>query len=274
MTIVQSIILGIIQGITEFVPISSSGHLVLTPFIFGWEIPADHAWVFNVLIQVGTLVAVIIYFWKDLLTIAVAFLEGLRRRQPFTTPESRLGWYLILATIPASLFGLVLKDAVEAAFDSPRATAAALLLTAALLLVAERTGKRQNRMPDLTWKDALVIGCFQILSLFPGISRSGATITGGMLRNLDRPAAARFSFLMSIPVMLGAGLLATIDLFQIPDLVMLLPSLSVGFLTSIIVGYASIHWLLRFLARRPLYLFSAYCTIIGIVLFALTFRAA
>jgi undecaprenyl-diphosphatase len=274
MTIVQSILLGIIQGITEFVPISSSGHLVLTPFILGWEFPADHAWVFNVLIQLGTLVAVIIYFWKDLVTIAVAFLEGLRRRQPFATPESRLGWYLILATIPATLSGLVLKDAVEAAFDSPRATAAALLLTAALLLLAERAGKRQNRMPDLTWKDALFIGCFQILALFPGLSRSGATITGGMLCNLDRPAAARFSFLMSIPVMLGAGLLATIDLFQVSDLEMLLPSLSVGFLTSIIVGYASIHWLLRFLARRPLYLFSAYCTIIGIVLFALTFRAA
>ena len=272
MTIIQSIILGIIQGITEFVPISSSGHLVLTPFVFGWQIPPAHSWVFNVLIQVGTLVAVIIYFWRDLLNIALAFLEGLQRRQPFATMQSRMGWYLILATIPAMFLGLVLKDAVEAAFDSPRATAAFLLLTAILLLLAERAGKRQNELADLTWKDALVIGCFQILALFPGVSRSGATITGGMLRNLDRPAAARFSFLMSVPVMLGAGLLATIDLFQVPDLEALLPTLAIGFLTSIVVGFVSIHWLLRFLARRPLYIFSVYCTLIGMVLLALTFR--
>jgi undecaprenyl-diphosphatase len=274
MTIIQSIILGIIQGITEFLPISSSGHLVLIPYIFGWEIPAEHAWVFNVLIQVGTLVAVIIYFWRDLLNIMTAFLEGLRSRQPFATSESRLGWYLILATIPATLIGLILKDAVEAAFENPRATAAFLLLTAVLLLVAELVGRRQNKLADLTWKDALVIGCFQILALFPGVSRSGSTITGGMLRGLERSAAARFSFLMSIPVMLGAGLLATIDLFQVPNLGALLPALSAGFLTSIVVGYFSIHWLLRFLTRRPLYVFSAYCTIIGMILLVLTFQTA
>jgi undecaprenyl-diphosphatase len=271
MTIIQSILLGIVQGITEFVPISSSGHLVLTPFVLGWHIPPEQAWVFNVLVQLGTLVAVIIYFWRDLLDIAAAFVEGLRRRQPFATPEYRMGWYIILATIPATLVGLILKDTVEAAFDSPRASAGFLLLTAALLLVAELAGQRQNKMVDLNWKDALIIGCFQILALFPGVSRSGATITGGMLRSLDRPAAARFSFLMSIPVMLGAGLLATIDLFQIPDLQALLPALSAGFLSSVVVGYLSIHWLLRFLTRRPLYIFSAYCTGIGILLLALTF---
>jgi undecaprenyl-diphosphatase len=274
MTFIQSIILGIIQGITEFVPISSSGHLVLTPFIFDWDIPAGHAWVFNVLVQLGTLVAVIIYFWRDLLNIAVAFVQGLLRKQPFATPESRMGWWLILATIPATVVGLILKDTIESAFNSPKATAAFLLLTAVLLLVAERAGKRQNKLADLTWKDAFIIGCFQIVSLFPGVSRSGSTITGGMLRNLDRSAAARFSFLMSVPVMLGAGLLATIDLFQVPDLRTLLPVLSAGFLTSVIVGFLSIHWLLHYLAHRPLYIFAAYCTIIGLVLLALTFRPA
>jgi undecaprenyl-diphosphatase len=124
MTFIQSIILGIIQGITEFVPISSSGHLVLTPFIFDWDIPAEHSWVFNVLVQLGTLVAVIIYFWRDLLIIAVAFVQGLLRKQPFANPESRMGWWLILATIPATVVGLILKDVVEAAFNNPRATAA------------------------------------------------------------------------------------------------------------------------------------------------------
>jgi len=181
-----------------------------------------------------------------------------------------MGWWLILATIPATVVGLVLKDTIESAFNSPRATAAFLLLTAVLLVVAERAGQRQSKLADLTWKDAFIIGCFQILALFPGVSRSGSTITGGMLRNLDRASAARFSFLMSVPVMLGAGLLATIDLFQVSDLQSLLPVLSAGFLTSVIVGFLSIHWLLRFLARRPLYVFAVYCTIIGLVLLALT----
>jgi undecaprenyl-diphosphatase len=271
MTIFQSIILGIVQGITEFIPVSSSWHLVLTPFLFGWEIPQDQAWVFNVLIQIGTLVAVIIYFWSDLLFIAAAFLQGIRRKQPFSTPEYRMGWYLILATLPAVLIGMLLKDAVEGAFESPRATAYFLLLTSILLIFAEAAGKRQNKMNDITWKDALVIGFFQVLALFPGVSRSGSTITGGMLRSLDRPAAARFSFLMSVPVMLGAGIVATMDLLQIPDLQVFLPTLSAGFLTSVAVGYLSIHWLLRFLARRPLYIFSAYCAAAGLLLLALTF---
>jgi undecaprenyl-diphosphatase len=216
-------------------------------------------------------VAVIIYFWRDLVQIAVAFLHGIQSRQPFSTTEYRMGWYLILATLPAVVIGLVLKDAVESAFDSPRTTAYFLLLTAVLLLIAEVAGRRQNKMTDLTWKDALVIGFFQVLALFPGVSRSGSTITGGMLRNLDRPAAARFSFLMSVPVMIGAGLVATLDLFQIPDLNVLLPTLSMGFFTSVVVGYLSIHWLLRFLARRPLYIFSAYCAAAGLLLMGLTF---
>jgi undecaprenyl-diphosphatase len=274
MTIFQSIILGIVQGITEFIPISSSGHLVLTPFLFGWQIPQEHAWVFNILIQLGTLVAVIIYFWRDLIQIAVAFIQGLQRKQPLSTPEFRLGWFLILATLPAVFFGLFLKDVVASAFDSPRATAYFLLLTAGLLILAEIAGKRQNKMADLTWKDALVIGLFQILALFPGVSRSGSTITGGMIRSLDRPTAARFSFLMSVPVMLGAGMVATMDLFKIPDLNALLPTLSVGFLTSIVVGYLSIHWLLRFLAHRPLYIFAVYCAATGLILLVLTNNVA
>ena len=271
MTILQAIILGIIQGITEFVPISSSGHLVLTPYLFNWHIPAEHAWVFNVLVQVGTLVAVIIYFWRDLVHILVSFLDGLRKRQPFATPEYRMGWYLILATIPATIIGMLFKDTVEASFDSPLVAAAFLLFTAILLLIAERAGKRQKEMGDLTWKDTLIIGCFQILALFPGVSRSGSTITGGMLRNLDRPIAARFSFLMSVPVMLGAGLLATFDLFEVSNLQALLPPLIIGFLTSVIVGYLAIHWLLTFLARRPLYVFSIYCAVLGLLLLVLAF---
>jgi undecaprenyl-diphosphatase len=270
MTILQSFILGIVQGITEFVPVSSSGHLVLTPYIFGWTIPEQDAFVFNVLVQVGTILAVIVYFWKDLLEIARFFWRGLLERQPFGTVQSRLGWYIIIATIPASLVGLLLKSTVEQAFHSPVATAIFLLLTAFLLVLAEKTGGRRRNMEHLTWKDALIIGIFQILALFPGVSRSGSTITGGMVCDLDRPTAARFSFLMSIPIMLAAGLLALFDLFQIPDYMNLLPPFITGFITSTIAGIAAIHWLLRYLARRPLYIFAVYCTFasIGILIMA------
>lgn len=265
MTILQAIILGIIQGLTEFLPISSSAHLVLTPYLLGWKFPADAAFVFDVLVQLGTLVAVIAYFWKDLLEIFRDFLTCLWQRQPFKLPKARLGWYLILATLPAVIAGLLIKDLVEQAFDSPTVTALFLLVTALLLFVAERFGRRSKPLEAISWLDSLVIGCFQVLSLFPGISRSGSTITGGMLRNIDRPSAARFSFLISVPAMLGAGLLATLDLFQIPNFASHVPPLLAGFLAAAVVGYLSIRWLLGYLARRSLIVFAIYCIIASAV---------
>lgn len=265
----QAILLGIVQGLTEFLPVSSSGHLVITPFLLGWQIPEQEAFIFDVLVQVATLAAVIAFFWNDLWGIARAVLLGLRQRRPFETPQARLGWYLILATIPAVVLGLALKDLLESLFSSPAASAGFLLATAALLLLAERTGRRQRSLEHLGWRDALWIGLFQALAIFPGLSRSGATITGGMLRDLDRPTAARFSFLMSVPVMLGAGLIAVLDLLAIPDMSRLLPSYLPGFLASAVVGYLSIRWLLGFLARRPLHVFSIYCTLLAVLTLAL-----
>ncbi len=259
MTILQSIILGIIQGLTEFLPISSSAHLVITPYLLGWEIPADDAFIFDVLVQLGTLLAVIVYFWDHLWGIVRAFFSALWRKQPFGDTLARQGWYIILATVPAVLGGLLIKDLVEAAFGNPVATALFLLVTAALLVTAERVGQRNRGMETMTWIDALVMGAFQLLSVFPGVSRSGSTITGGMIRNLDRNSAARFSFLMSVPVMLGAGILAVLDLTEIPGFASRIPSLAAGFITAAVVGYLSIRWLLRYLTRRPLYGFAIYC---------------
>lgn len=271
MTFLQSVLLGIVQGLTEFLPVSSSAHLVLVPFLLGWKIPVNQAFIFNVLVQDGTLVAVILYFWKDLWAIGKAFLSGLVQRQPFKDPNARMGWYLILATIPAGLLGILIKDLVEAAFGSPRFTAIFLLITAGLLLAAERVGKRSRPLEAFTWQDALWMGFAQALAIFPGISRSGATITGGMLRDLDRPSAARFSFLMSVPVMLAAGGLALLDLFELPDLsVMLLPVI-VGFLTAAVTGYLSIRWLLSYLTRRSLAGFAIYCAIAGLISLVVTF---
>ena len=263
MTIFQAVILGIVQGATEFLPISSSGHLVLTRFFFGWVIPKDQAFVFDVLVQVGTLIAVIVYFWQDLWEIARAWFLGLLKRKPFDSKLSLMGWFIILASLPAGAAGLLIKDTIEAAFDSTLAAALFLFLTAGLLVTAERAGKRTRDITEITWKDALLMGFFQLLAVFPGVSRSGSTITGGMLRHLDRPSSARFSFLMAVPIMLAAGLLSVLDLTQVQDVSGFLPPLAAGFITSALTGYLSIRWLLKFLSSRPLYIFAAYVSLLG-----------
>lgn len=265
MTIIQAVILGIIQGITEFLPISSSAHLVITPYLLGWNLTEEVIFPFDVLVQIGTLLAVIIYFRKDLWEIVTAVIDGLRSRKPLETPAARLGWLLLLATIPAGILGLLLNDLVESVFKDPPTTAVFLIVTALLLIFAEVVGKRTREIDSVTWKDALWIGFAQALALFPGISRSGSTMTGGMTRNLTRPAAARFSFLMSIPVMLAAGAFSLFDLFEIPNLGSFLPSMAAGFISAAVVGYFSIRWLLAFIGKHPLYIFSLYCVILAAV---------
>jgi undecaprenyl-diphosphatase len=265
MTILQSILLGIVQGLTEFLPISSSAHLVIVPYLLGWNIPADQAFVFDVLVQLATLAALIIFFWKDLWAIAKAWVTGLFHRTPFADTQSRLGWYLILATIPAVVIGYPLKNAVEKAFISPLLTGLFMFVTAALLVVAELVGKRQRNLESLTWIDALWVGLFQAISIFPGISRSGSTISGGMMRNLERPAAARFAFLMSVPVMVGAGLLAFLDLLKIPGLGHVLLVFIPGFIAAGVVGYLAIRWLLGYLVKHTLYDFAIYCIALGTI---------
>lgn len=265
MNILHAMILGIVQGLTEFLPISSSAHLVLVPFLLGWKLPEAQVFSFDVLVQLGTLAAVIVYFWKDLWSILTCWVTALLHRRPFENAEARMGWYLILATIPAGIFGLLVKKQVEAAFNSPTATALFLFVTAILLWVAERFGKQTRKLDSLTWKDALWIGIFQAISIFPGVSRSGSTITGGVLRQLDRPSAARFSFLMSVPIMLAAGGLSLLDLRHMTGLSQFLPNIAVGFITAAVVGYFSIRWLLAYLVRHSLVIFSIYCTALGVL---------
>ena len=265
MTLLQSIVLGIIQGLTEFLPISSSAHLVIAPYLLGWHIPIQDGFIFDVLVQLGTLLAVIVYFWKDLYKIIVSVFNGLIHRQPFHDPMARLGWFLVLATIPALIAGILFKDQVEAVFSSPMAAVGFLFGTAILLAIAELVGKHNRKLGTITWLDALIVGLFQIISLLPGISRSGSTITGGMVRDFDRPTAARFSFLMSVPVMIGAGALAVIDLFGMPNFSTQIPTLLLGFIASAIVGFLAIRWLLSYLSKRSLYIFSIYCVAASII---------
>lgn len=265
MTLLQALIQGIVQGLTEFLPVSSSAHLVIIPYLLNWSLDPQKAFVFNVLVQLGTLVAVIIYFWKDLIAIFKATFDGLKTRQPFETNESRLGWYIVLATIPAGLAGLLLKSKVEAAFNSPVLTAVLLFGTAILLTAAEVFSKKEKAIHQLTWLDALLIGLFQAFAIFPGISRSGSTVSGGLFKGYTREAAARFSFLLSIPIMLAAGLLSILDLIKADFFLDFLPTMLLGFVIAGLVGYLSIRWLLAYLKKNTLFGFALYCAVLSIV---------
>lgn len=265
MTIFQAILLGIVQGFSEFLPISSSAHLVLVPAMLRWEIPVDQIFPFDVLVQLGTLVAVIIYFWKDLWKMAKAFIAGIVKKKPLEEADSRLTWWIILATIPAGVIGLLLNDVVEKAFNAPVMPIIFLFITAALMWTAEHFSKQERTTTEMQWMDALLIGLGQALAIFPGISRSGATISTAMLRQMDRENAGRFSFLMSIPIMLAAGLLGVKDLLAVQDLATFLPSMVIGFLVAGVVGYLSIAWLLKFIRERSLKLFSYYCVGLAVI---------
>ena len=264
MTLFQAFLLGIIQGLTEFIPISSTGHLLIAQYLLG--IPASaEVFSFLVIVQLGTLVSLFAFYWKELISIARAML---RFRQ--ATPERNLGIYIILATIPALIVGYLLNDLVERFFQQPMLQASIRLFTAAILMAsAERFSPKNRQLSSMTWLDALFVGAMQILAVFPGASRSGTTISGGMFRGFDRPSAARFAFLMAVPVMLAAGGFELLEVFQMPNSQELLPLLAVGFVTAAVVGWFAIKWLIDYLSRRSLYVFAIYCAIVGTITFLL-----
>ena len=265
MNLFQAFLLGIIQGLTEFIPVSSTAHLLIGQQILG--IPSsDLVFGFLVIIQIGTVLSLLVLFWNDLLSLVKAFFA-----KPFSSPENKLAWNIIFATIPAALIGFLLRDVIENLFSQPLLQASIRLFSAAILLsLAEWLGKRSRQLDSMTWLDAVIVGCFQIIAVFPGASRSGTTISGGMFRGFNRPSAARFAFLMSIPIMLGAGGYQMVDVARMPGLMEFLPALVVGFITAAIVGWFAVRWLLRYLAEHSLYIFSAYCALIAVIV--LTFH--
>jgi len=265
MTLIHAFLLGIIQGLTEFIPVSSTAHLLIFQYMFG--IPASDAiFAFLVLVQLGTIVSLIVFFWKDLLAVVVDTLRNIGGVRNFNNlpQNAKLGWYIVIATIPALLAGVLLKHFIEALFKTPLFESAIRLLTAAVLLtLAEYFGSRTRKLDSMTWLDALIVGLMQVLAVFPGASRSGTTISGGMLRGFDRSSAARFAFLMSAPVMLAAGLYEMLDVIQLPNLAQFLPLLAVGFVTAGIVGWFAIKWLIDYLSKNSLYVFAGYCAVVG-----------
>jgi undecaprenyl-diphosphatase len=265
MTFLESFLLGIVQGLTEFIPVSSTAHLLIGQALLG--IPSDgKIFSFHVIIQLGTVLALLLFFWKDIWGITQAFLWGIWRKKPFETHEALVGWLLIVATIPALIIGFVLKDVVDLLFSNPVLIAGVrLLISATLLFLVEHFGRRDRNIESVSWMDALVVGMFQILSIFPGASRSGSTIAGGIVRGFDRPSAARLAFLMSAPILMAAGAWESLQVLQMDGTRAFLPYLAVGFATATVVGWFSIKWLLGYLQRHSLYLFAIYCTIVGFI---------
>ena len=265
MNFFHALLYGILQGLTEFLPVSSSAHLVIIPFLFNWHIPPEHVFTLNVIVQLASLIAVILFFRKEILQLMISFISGLKSKKPFKETNSRLAWLIILASIPAGIFGLAFKDTIEASFNQPMVVAFLLLVTALLLVLGEYFGKKKIGLAQLSWLDSLWIGFFQALALLPGISRSGSTISAGLFRHLQRGEAAKFSFIMYIPVMSAAGLLAIIDLLKCQCIGTIWTYYLTATIASGIVSYFSIKWLLSFLNTRSLYIFALYCALLSLV---------
>jgi undecaprenyl-diphosphatase len=260
MDLIEATLLGIIQGVTEFLPISSSGHLILGRHLLGIQQESQAAFIFDVLVQMGTWLAVVFYYRKDLAAIATDMLRGLRG-QP--APQARLGWLIALATLPAVLVGLLIKDSVANDLAGLQLSGIFLVANAALLLLAEWIGKRARTVDSATSRDAVVIGGFQALALLPAVSRSASALAGGMVSNFTRAEAARFAFLMAVPILPAAALVAFLDLGVLPNGDTLALPLIIGFIASAVVGYLSIRWLLRYLSTRSLIPFAVYCLLLG-----------
>jgi undecaprenyl-diphosphatase len=263
MTIWDSIILGIVEGLTEFLPVSSTGHLTIVSKILGLKIDDPAVTGFTAVIQVGAIAAVVLYFWKDIQRIAVAWVRGLAKPEHRGEFDHRMGWYVIVGSVPIVIVGFLARDLISGPLRSLWWVAAALIGWSVVMVAAERLSSKERPLTRITFVDALVMGLVQCLALIPGISRSGATISAGLLRGLDRVAATRISFLLGIPALVGAGVYELKDALH--GNVGAVPLL-VGTVVSFVVAYASIAWLLRFVAKHTIEVFAFYRVLLGIVL--------
>ncbi len=276
MDLIQAIVLGLVQGLSEFIPISSSAHLIIVPWLLGWPDPGI---TFDVALHIGTLVAVLAYFWQDWVHLITTALRSLRAGNPLGDPEGRLGWFILIATIPGALAGLLGEAKLDEMFHGSTAAGArngilvigiVMIVLALVLLVAERTARHQYDMEHLTLGQTLMIGLAQAMAIIPGVSRSGSTITAGLFMNLKREAAARFSFLLGTPVIVGAGVKKAYDIFKphgtpVPDVSLF----AVGMIVAAVSGYLAISFLLRFLQRNTTVPFIIYRVAMGLLLIVL-----
>ena len=273
----HAVLLGIVEGITEFLPVSSTGHLNIVEKLLGYEINSAGMTAFTAVIQVGAILAAIIYFWADIVRIITAWFRGIKARfkgldnqQARQDPDYTLGWGIVLGSIPVAAVGLLFKDFIEGPVRSLWVIAGALIVWSAAMWMADRQQNFTKGMKDVTVKDALIIGAFQALApVFPGISRSGATISAGLFLKFDRVTATRLSFYMGIPSLVAAGLLeAATEAGTISNTVGWTPTI-IATVVSGIVAYATIAWLLRFVSSNKFTSFLVYRVLLGLVIIAL-----
>ena len=262
MSLIEAIVLGLVQGLTEFLPISSTAHLRIVPELFGWKDPGA---AYSAVIQLGTVAAVLIYFRGDLVKLTAAFFQGLARRQPFGTLEARLAWFVLVGTIPIGVCGLAFKKYIETSLRSLYVISASLIILAIILFIVERVASHQRTVADMRWRDALIIGAWQTVALIPGSSRSGTTLTGALSLGLRREDAARFSFLLSIPATTLAGVFELKHLIEADSRPSTL-ALVTGTLVAFGSGWAAIAWLLRYLRTRSTMVFVVYRVVLGLAL--------
>jgi undecaprenyl-diphosphatase len=271
-SVFEAIVLGITQGLTEFLPISSTAHLRIVPAFAGWEDPGA---AYTAVVQLGTMLAVLLYFREDLLRIGVAWVRSFGNETVRRTLDARLGWYIVLGTIPIGIFGLIFKDQIENGARDLYLISIALIVFGLVLLAAEEVGRKDRPIEDINRRDGIVIGLFQALALVPGVSRSGATISAGLFRGFDRPSAARYSFLLSVPAVVLSGLF---ELKSIADgsehVHTSTGSLIISTALAFVVGYWSIAFLLRYVARHSTMVFVVYRVGLGVLVLALVSTGA
>ncbi len=257
--VLQALIMGIVQGLTEFLPVSSSGHLIIVPFLVGSDDAFITSLAFSVMLHLGTLVALLVYFRADWIRLVPAGLAALRDRSFGGDPDRRLAWLLIASTIPAAIVGVLFNDLIESRFREVGLVAIMLVVGGLILFVADRVGGRSRQIDGVTFPVAIGIGVAQALALVPGISRSGISISAGRLAGLDREAAARFAFLMATPITAGAGLFEARKLFTGEAGVdVAVGPLVIGMVAALVSGLAAIHFMLRYLRTRSLDIFVWY----------------
>ncbi len=266
MTIWDAIILGIVEGLTEFLPVSSTGHLTITSKILGQQIDDPAITAFTAVIQFGAIAAVVLFMWKDIRTYAVAWFKGLRHPEHRGEFDHRMGWFVIVGSLPICVVGFVFRDLISGPLRSMWWVAGSLIGWSFFMVAAERLGSKARPLTRITLIDAVVMGIIQCLALIPGVSRSGATITAGLFRGLDRVAATKMAFLLGIPALVGAAV------FQLPEAlkgdVGVVPVI-VGTIVSFVVGYASVAWLIKFVAKHTTEVFAFYRILLGIVILIL-----
>jgi len=260
----SAVVLGIVEGLTEFLPVSSTGHLTIVEQVLGLEVDDPSVTAFTAVIQVGAIGAVLLYFWRDIVRIAAAWFRGLVRPEHRGDYDYRMGWFIIIGSVPIGVVGFLAQDLITGPLRSLWVVAAGLIAWSAVMVYAERRGPQDRGEDRMTWRDALVMGVVQCIALVPGVSRSGATISAGLLQGLDRVAATRMAFFLGIPSLTAAGLYELKDVHGVgvgPTLV--------GTAVSFVVAYASVAWLLRFVAHHSIGKFVPYRVVLGLVVVAL-----